>query len=116
MKLNDYVKSKDNPNSLVWRIIELCYDYYVLQWKGNGSSVSMRVTGDELNSNYIKVNIYGEEIEEDPQFNLFEDFQLVSGNQPKLDQDLCYHEYILYTGLRESYEFCVKCDKKRPIK
>lgn len=29
-----------------------------------------------------------------------------------LDKDLCDHEYTEYQGLRESFKFCKKCDKK----
>src|ERR1700689_3004500 len=32
--------------------------------------------------------------------------------QLSLDQDLCNHEYIEYNGLRESFKYCKKCDKK----
>lgn len=28
----------------------------------------------------------------------------------------CYsHKYVLYVGLLETYEYCERCDKKRPV-
>jgi hypothetical protein len=27
----------------------------------------------------------------------------------------CQHEFKLYTGFRETYEYCVNCDIKRPV-
>ena len=29
-----------------------------------------------------------------------------------LDKDLCDHEYTEYYGLRESFKYCKKCDKR----
>lgn len=43
------------------------------------------------------------------------DLKLPTGTQNKelsLDQDLCNHEYVDYSGLRESFKFCKKCDKR----
>lgn len=37
------------------------------------------------------------------------------GNQPALEKSECtYHDYVTYTGLHETFEYCKLCDKKRP--
>lgn len=48
--------------------------------------------------------------------NDFEISRLPSGignKQLQLDPNLCDHEYTQYHGLRESFVYCKKCDKKQ---
>lgn len=43
------------------------------------------------------------------------DLKLPVGTHNKvlqLDKDLCDHEFVEYSGLRESFTFCKKCDKR----
>lgn len=37
-----------------------------------------------------------------------------SDSPPRSDEKVCNHNWQGYTGLIESYQYCTKCDDKRP--
>lgn len=42
---------------------------------------------------------------------------LPSGSQTSdYDKSLCFHDWKTYIGLKESYQYCTKCDEKRELK
>jgi hypothetical protein len=44
-----------------------------------------------------------------------DEYSLYGGDIPEQAPTGCKHEYKPYYGLRESYQYCTKCDNKKPI-
>ena len=84
-----------NPHRIIWQITDIdpVVDKYLLR-NGMGYLVSTQwVPLAELYNEY----------------SLNDD--LPSNYVVKLDE--CGHEYKLYVGLRESFEYCIFCDEKK---
>lgn len=72
---------------------------------------------DKINDVFNLINWLGQKAV--TAFEFYEYFELglklptgIQNKDLNLDQDLCNHEYIEYNGLRESFKFCKKCDKR----
>jgi hypothetical protein len=115
-------KVKRDGNSIVWTIMEedsisaksrLEADF------GHGLISSQWVDWLDLLKNYTFVMNSNGKDDSDDQLDWFSGLiSLPEGLSIDLDklktQEECYHDFQKYTGLRESYEFCTKCNIKRP--
>ena len=71
----------------------------------------------DLMTSYIKIGLDGKvhETEEDTQMDWFAMSPDWILPVPKGQDVYCNHTWVKYTGLREVYEFCSKCDAKKEI-
>lgn len=115
MRISDKVKNKQG--TIVWSITQIdpaTGNYLLESDNGHGQCMTKWVSYSELFSSYVKVDNHTD----DDQYDWFSGWAgdgLPAGTQEILKQDYCSHNWILYIGITESYEFCNKCDAKKEI-
>ncbi len=116
--IGDKVKQTGSP--VIWTIVEEDTTNAKSRLEanfGNGLMSSQWVGWHDLLKNYTFV-ANSNNNDKDDQLDWFGNWTLPEGYSVDIDklkkQEECYHNFQKYIGLRESYEFCTKCNIKRP--
>ena len=114
-------KVREKKGKIVWTIAE--FDSLISRARlecnlGHGSYGSQWVSTLNLINNW---DIVAQSSSNTPDTKLFNNDWFGNWELPESDTSKektkkpeCWHEFKKYVGLNESYEFCTKCDEKRP--
>jgi hypothetical protein len=123
MKIGDNVRLKGYPAGIVWRITGQDTNYrLLLEWCNSQTLFisSKWIDVEDLKDNYVKVDKDGN------QLDMYDWMTYLPGVPSDSPSPLrgsgsfqfivdCTHEWKEYTGLREVYKYCTKCDAKKGI-
>ena len=121
MKIGDqYVwktKIGNAGDSLIWQVHSFeCTGKLVMLrhvWL-SGLDTTMWVNIVDIPKCFVKVGPDGRLIQTEEDEQDWFGYMLPEGMQSKQENAVnCYHEWKEYIGFRESFTYCVKCDKKR---
>lgn len=102
--VGDKVKYKAYP---IWTYTITHIDRTTDEFTLECPAVKCKLSAYDLLTYYIKVG------SDEDQLDIFGTPYLPTGKDN--DKKHCYHDWVKYVGLRETYEYCKLCDEKRPV-